>query len=362
MQKVHTIFIFVFFFLLLSSCKTTVENNQLPTDTSINNTNQPNQTWTPEALNNSSTPTINAQIATSKASNIATHTAAYATLQSRKVICNEGYDFYPLFPVDIVNQLDLFQTPTDKWTVLYCLPIKENTGAGYTQIINHDASIIWTISYENINPAPYHFLGASGIDKNKNVLYLAPALTNFSGVSKSYYFGRGTPIYQINLETGEIIAVLERTENSYFGSSFSGNFKYFAYSEDKEPVVIYIQDLLNKEVVKTIKIDEPYERVGGFVWSSDNKYFLFVAGQDGWEEGLAGVSLFRLNMKTLHLQVLLLNDKRNLVPWYNSDTFELWLDENTLNLISLKEQDSLTENWSINIETGQLLQISTPTP
>lgn len=65
----------------------------------------------------------------------------------------------------------------------------------------------------------------------------------------------------------------------------------------------------------------------------------------------------------MKLKNLLFNDKRNLVPWFNSVTNEVWLDDNILNLISINvnERNASSNEWSINIVTGEVIRSSIPT-
>ena len=86
------------------------------------------------------------------------------------------------------------------------------------------------------------------------------------------------------------------------------------------------------------------------------------------EDAQAGISLIRLTLSTMHLQPLILNDNRDFVPWFNSDSSKIWLSNSILNLgsIDVGEHDSdshdfSSNRWSININTGQLIPLSTPT-
>lgn len=385
MPKHFSIIGIVFLSILFVSCAKGIDTSQKPQDiatsTFLSKSPSPNLTWSPlpsKKPTNTPTPnaqtateqvfnaTFNAHFATSKANNVATHTAAYATLESRKAVCSEGYDFNPFFPEDIVKRLDAFQTDTDRWTVIVCLPLKEKMGLGYTQIINHNGSIVWTISYDNFKlPEHYHYLGASSVDRKHNSLYLRPSLTNWSGWSPSMLFGMGDTIYRINLDTGELTTILPEIENGYyFDSSISPNYQYLVFSDSRQANLIHILNPLDGKTIKTIALDENYVITGDFTWTSSGTKLIFVAGINGWEQEKAGISIFRLDMNTLNLQTLLLNDKRNLVPWPNSNSYELWLGNNILNLASIKvsENDFSANEWAINIETGQLIQIATPTP
>lgn len=115
--------------------------------------------------------------------------------------------------------------------------------------------------------------------------------------------------------------------------------------------------------IKKIELEKIYVLNGGFTWTPDSRKLIFAAGVNGWEDEKAGISLFQISLNTMKLKNLLFNDKRNLVPWFNSVTNEVWLDDNILNLISINvnERNASSNEWSINIVTGEVIRSSIPT-
>ena len=308
--------------------------------------------------------TWDASFATSKARTAATRVSAKATLTSRQATCSEGYRLSPS-PEDVVKTLDTLQSDTDKWVVIVCLPAEDYSKAGYTQIINHDGSVTWTISYDTFKlPRSSHFLGASGIDKRHNYLYLRPGLTNWSGWAPLMLFGMNNEIYRMDLGTGEVVAILPEIEHGYyFDSTISADYQFLVFSDSSQPNIIQVLNPTDKKTIKIIELDKKYVTTGGFTWTQDGEKLIFAAGNKGWEQGQAGISIFRLDMSTFQLQALLLNDRRNLVPWWNSDSYKLWLDNNILNMGSIKidENDFSSNEWAINIENGQVIHLESPT-
>jgi len=371
----------ILFVVLLVSCSQTNKNTSLVVTNEISPSITPSETWTPQpsrSSNPSATATSwrvasEAIFATNLAIRDVTETAGYTTLAAKNAICDDGYHLFPeAFPEEILRT-DVFSTNSDEtWIVIQCLPEKSNQAKAYTKVVNWNGSKIWKISYDSLNlPYPDGFLIAITIDPNNYYLYLVPGCdcTVDPGRNPTWFFGgRGpNPLYRLDLSSGELTIILPYREDGYYsGPSISNDTHHLAYSDSKDSNIVFIQDLTNGEV-KAIELSNDYVITGDFTWTPDGKYLIFAAGIHGWENGKAGISLFRLNLNTMYLQPLLLNDHRDFVPWFNSDSYKIWLDSNTLNLASFKVQDGaftdFTSNeWAININTGQVILLSTPTP
>lgn len=324
------------------------------------------KTPTPAPTINSSDATFSAQFITSKARTAATRTAAFSTLTSRNAICDDGYGFGS-FAEDVLSGLDYYSTNDgERWTVVKCVPEKLSPLNGYTKIINSDNSKTWNISYESLPlPGNYEFLSGYAIDPIHNFLYLVPS--NFfgrDGWCPVCFFGYGSPLYRLNLSSGEITTILPYIENGYYvDSAISPDIHFLAYSDSRDGNHVYIKDLNNGSDQK-IELEKVYVINGGFTWTPDGKNLILAAGIDGWEDGKAGISLFQISLSNMKLKTLLFNDRRNLVPWFSSATSKFWLADNVLNLTSvkIKKEDSSWDEWSININTGELILLSTPTP
>lgn len=360
---------------LISTCIQT-KNVQVPTNTEKKPLALPSQTSTPKPFSTKTpTPTqtpdsyhatFSAQFITSKARTAATRTAAYATLTSRNAVCDEGYGF-GFFAEDVLRGLDYYSTNSgESWTVIKCLPEKSNPSKGYTKVIDSDGSKVWKISYESFPlPGRYEFICGYEIDAAGDFLYLVPSnIFGRDGWCLSCLFGYGSPLYRLELSSGKLTTILPYIDDGYYVDiSISPDVRYLVYSDSRDGNNVHLKDLVSGKDIK-IELENIYVINGGFTWTLDGKSLIFAAGANGWEDDTAGISLFRLNLSTMKLQTLLLNDKRNLVPWFNSDSSKTWLDDNILNLASIKvsERDFSSNEWSINIKTGEVIRFSTPTP
>jgi WD40 repeat protein len=387
------IFVTVLFVVLLVSCSETntntsfAKNNEIPPSITPSETQtpQPSQTSTPSATPNALTATekswgatFSADFVTSKARTAATRTAAYATLAARDSVCDDGYRLsYVLQPEDILQAGYLSTNSGEKWTAIPCLPEKSNISSGYTKVVNQDGTKIWKVSYNSIIlPKGFNLLNGLTIDPNGTYLYLVPGCDECAYDAFSFFgfgevlhgFGDGTlTLYRLELSTGKLTTILPDLKDGYYiDQSISPDVRFLVYSDSRYANTVFVENLLNTNS-KTIQLANNYAIIGDFNWMPDGKYLIFAAGIDGWENGKAGISLFRLNLNTMYLQPLLLNDDRDFVPWFNLDANKTWLEPNILNLASIpvdqEDWRSFSSNkWSININTGQLIPLATPTP
>ena len=367
----NKISIFFIFAVFVSSCAS-IKNTQTPPVTKKTSpaisipTSTPKtystRTPVPRPTLSSSEATFSAQFAYSKAKTAATRTAAYVTLVSRNAACEDGYDF-GFFAEDVLSELNYYSTNDgESWTVVICVPEKLPRIKGYTKIVNSDGSKVWKIYYESLPPDGYEFIKGYEIDPVNNLLYLVPGhFMSGDGWCPSCLFGHGSALYRLDLSSGKVTPVL-LPDYYYVDMSISPDMHYLAYSNTYDSNIVYIKDLLGDDD-KKIELDKIYVLNGGFTWTPDSKKLIFAAGVNGWEDEKAGISLFQISLNTMKLKNLLFNDKRNLVPWFNSVTNEVWLDDNILNLISINvnERNASSNEWSINIVTGEVIRSSIPT-
>jgi hypothetical protein len=306
--------------------------------------------------------TFDAKFITSDTQISLTGTAAHNTLEARKAYCMNGYDI--LYPQDMVREERQIKTATDQWVVIQCLPNRGILG-GYTLLANHDGSITWRISYETLQlPYEREYLWGHRADQAGKYLYLVPG--NLSSPSGgyliNYIFGWGYGLYRIDLQTGQLQEVLGEVKGGYYVDlSLSSDARYVAWSSTTESNMAYIQDLEKKEVTK-VELGESYKIVGAFNWSPDNRTLVFAASLHELEEGKSGISLFTLDTKDMQPRLLFYDDQRNLVPWFNSNTSEMWLNTDTMRVASYSyETDYISEEWELNIRTGDLIQLPQPT-
>lgn len=386
MKKI-LIFFIVIFTIVLFACSQTSIVTEIPTSITLspNQSLTPIYTWTPEptsksllTLEPSETPnyltatyeswnaTHSSWIPTAKAQTSATRISAYTTLEAKNATCDDGYDV--LFLEDMVKDYAQIKTTTDQWVVVQCYDYDNNYKTRYTLIANHDGLKVWRISYENIK-LPYNaeFLSGSQADNSGNFLYLVPSnlFGPGGGHPLSYLFGSGKGLYSIDLESGELDEILGKIENGYYiDISMTSDSHYLAWSTSTEKNSLYLKDLINEKTT-LVKIDQNYQTVGALTWSPDNKTIIFAASMFELED-TTGISLFRLNAETIELQYLLNNDKRNFVPFFNSNTNQIWFNNDVVNLASYSKENNWFTNteWSINIRTGEVIPLpqATSTP
>jgi WD40 repeat protein len=365
------IFLFV---VLLVSCSETNTNTSLATNNEIPSSITPNETPSPFASStqfSTTTPTFDpvdatfaAQRATQAIEEAETERAAFATLDARNTSCNYGYDY----PFNFHPQDSFFSTNSGgSWAVIECVLDETNSSKGYTEVVNHDGSKVFRIPYSFPLPDDSDILVGLTIEPNGKYLYLIPGCAHCavfpdpSSAIAPMEFGAGVALYRLDLSSGNFTTVVPFIKHDYYVDiSISPDTQYLVYSDIKDGNNIFIKNLTNG-TKKTVQLENNYILIGSFTWSPDNNYLIFVAAIDGWENDKAGFSLFRLDLKTMLLHTLVLNDSRKLVPWlFDYPSQPTWIDSNTLSLGSIAET-SFTNDWSININTGQVIPIPTPT-
>lgn len=380
MKKIILILSLTCVIVLMSCSQSSIPQTRSTSTIIVSNTisKASSQTWTPEPTNTftpSTTPniltltsqsvneTFSADFATIKAQKFATRESAYTTLEAKNVICTDGYYSMP-YPEDIVKEYSQITSPNTQWITIQCLG-KDKSQRGYTLIVNRENSKTWHISY-NALELPYNaeFLSRLWTDTDGKFLYLAPSnLSSPSGGNPlGYLFGSGKGLYRLDLESGELIEVLrEIADGRYIDISMTEDAHYIAWSTSTEKNVLFLQNLTSSEIT-TIKVDESYKIVGALTWSPDNKTLVFASSMYELEDTL-GISLFVLNAETMELQSLLYNDARNFVPWFNSNTNQIWYSNDVVNLASYSQQDRWFTNteWSLNIRTGEVIPLPKPT-
>jgi hypothetical protein len=297
-----------------------------------------------------------------------TEIAAQATLEERSITCGPQYRYFGI-ATDVLSGLDKYISLSgEKWTAFTCIPINI-TASTFTRIINSDKTKDWILnSYPDYIPDRNYYFSPYKMDKNTNSLFLDPGFEgSIDGWTPYWFLGmmenRGS-IYSVNLDNGEVSTVLPINNNKYyFNASISPSTNYLAYSFNKGNE-LFVQNLVTKKAW-SIKLGNSYDLIGGFVWRQDRDELIFAATTIGWEGKTAGISLYKITLDNKSLKLLLYNDCRNLVPWFNTQTNEMWKTNTLLNLVSidLEHETGIFDIYSINIDSGEIIQnpIVTPT-
>lgn len=351
---VKKIIIFVIALLLIAGCSYSEEALLIVTTTP--SFIQTHQTTT--------SPTFDSRWATAE-SYLATNWApVYATLESRGVKCEEGYS---LEVPEIINNdsnatWSIFTcSPSPKDTKTILTPGAMNYSTRYTKILKTDFSEEWIISHKDFSwsDRPNAFLISYVWSQDGNYVYMIPA-TNPSGGGYSPYifFLESKVLYRLNLKTGKFETILPYYENKGYAYALSPSGQYLAYAILHEKNIIHIRDFTNEKETE-VEIDGNYILTGAFEWKADSQKLVFASALEGWDENLAGISVFVLNLPEMRLQTIVYNDFRLLVP----NSFSGWESENTIYLTSLNQNaEYFMEEFTLNIRSGSIIILPSATP
>jgi hypothetical protein len=185
---------------------------------------------------------------------------------------------------------------------------------------------------------------------------------NGGGTYLPSYFRDNNALYRLNLYNGEINSVLPYSKKEY-ALSLSPNGTYLAYAEFGSTPV-HLQDM-NNDNEKTITLNNNYVLTGDFAWTSDSSNLIFASAMNGWEDGDGGISIYKVTIKDNHLENILLNDKRLLIPFPEYETNSYWSNENLLHVKSLNylsyEYEYLSD-LALDVQSGNITVLATPEP
>jgi len=292
-----------------------------------------------------------------------------ATLEARHVECPGGYR------LELPTLVD--EMSSAAWTIFTCSPEPQDSstrwtpgavdyGLRFTEIIRTDGSTNWKIMHSQFawSNRPDAMLSTYRWSQDGQYLYAKPAVyPSGDGYLPRDLFTDGSALYQVDLKSGHLAAVLPYTGRLY-GYSLSPNDGLLAYSVPDEHRVVHIMDVASG-LEMSVHVGEEYDIVGAFAWTEDSTNIFFAAGLQGWEDYESGTSIFRLNVKTKHLQTFRVNDPRMFVPYptWDGRAIRVWASPNLLFVRSLVEgSKEYYEEWAMNIETGAMYQLSTPEP
>lgn len=304
--------------------------------------------------------TVESQLATSWA-------PVYATFIARNIMCDDGYE------LELPDRVIFMSNET--WSIFTCSPKADHYkdsitpgvvdfGKRYTKLVKTDFSQNWIISHKDFSWSgrPHALLYSLLWTQDGKYVYLIPAhYPSGDGFDARDYFWDGKALYRFNLSSGDLLSILPYA-NRVYAYSLSPNEEYLVYSTPEKKGIVHIQNM-NNGIEQQVEIEGNYVLTGAFVWNYDSTQLFFASALEGWDEGKSGISIFRLSMKNMHLQAVLYNDNRLLVPYPNWESSKYWTDENMLNVMSLHymSADYLSE-LTLNIETGKIIVLATPNP
>jgi hypothetical protein len=296
----------------------------------------------------------------------------YGVFDKRGVKCDVGYK---LEIPDVVVQMS-----DETWSIFTCSPQSEDSdaywtpgavdlGSRYTKLIKTDFSQSWTISYNDFrwSNKPDVYLSVYRWTQDGHYVYLEPGLPGGSGFYAPGYFWNSNHLYRLNLISGKFETILSDSENG-FAFSLSPDGQYLAYANALEKKVVHIRNMSSGEEQQFL-LDGDYVLTGTFVWKLDNTKLFFASALNGWEDGKAGISIFMLTLKNMHIQTVLFDDMRLLVPnrdyvWSNREVLKyLWPGENLLSVVSLYDGSlEYHSELALDIQTGNIIVLAIPRP
>lgn len=291
-------------------------------------------------------------------------------LQSRNVGCPFGYS------VEMATSVK--NDSNDQWTVYTCSPHPNEQMVGsttepvdyskrFTQVLNNTGSPQWTIPLGGLDWSnrPNVKLETYRWSRDGKYLFFVPYLFEKGGCGggwKILFLDTGY-LYRLNLITGQFESLLPNAK-AFFSYSISPDDHFLAYVNADDPKIVHLRDL-NSGTENKIILDDDYVDTGIFVWSPDSSKLFFAGGLSGWEDGKSGMSIFRVTIKTMYLQALLVNDSRLLVPYsrWSDTTSSNWTNDYLLNVTSLNgNSEFYNRDLCIDIRTGKVVDVTTPTP
>ena len=297
------------------------------------------------------------------------YTEVPAMLIARGAVCIEGFELE--VPIDIVLMSN------DQWTVFTCSPMPESDETGltpgvvdystrYTQVTKTDLSQTWIIEHKQHSylgmdrpqalMAPRRWTQDGEYVYLKSAFYPAP-----NGFPTSAYFRTDSNLHRLNLLTGEFETIL--APNTIYSYALSPNDRYLVYSRKDAPSKVKIVDLISGRE-ESIELDNDPFVSGSFVWNPGSTKVIFGTGEakasNDWSDDVSKTSIFVLSISNSHIQPILVNEPRLLVPWNYFCEDTQWSDSNTVCLRSLDRQIPSYLVYTINTQTGHVIALPTP--
>ncbi|MBI9050894.1 MAG: hypothetical protein JEZ00_15845 [Anaerolineaceae bacterium] len=285
------------------------------------------------------------------------------TLEAKGANCPTYFHYAPYYGQYM--DADNYITNKDVWTIINCMPNYDNEieDKGFTRVYSYDNSKIWTISYEVLDLYDSFYLNAIYIDSNGEFIYFTPKVDgDVDGFFEESYFGSGSPIFQLDLQTGDVATITRLTNDfEYFDMVFSPDAETIILATSKHPHTIQFMHTMNGQIYQTVELNSEITRIGSFVWTKDQKYLIYMAGHDGWETVKNGISIYRLDLDTLENVAIVQNDMRMMVPISYADYPYSWIEGDILFLKSIHYMNFFSGyeffHWQLDILTGEITDL-----
>lgn len=322
----------------------------------------PSDTATPQDVQESLNATWDAQLGTYEAEQA-------AAIQARGMECKEGYTM----------DYEAFWQSTDAWSIYTCSPTVDLSTAGtpvvvdysqsYTEVLSTDLVTHWTIPHRNFGWTDNRFayLRAHRWSPDGRYVYLERGYGAEYGNECSRFFALdGQVLYRLNLVAGDLETLLPFSPNRWYSYALSPDDRYLAYVDLSDPDTVHIRNLVDG-TEQLAPLAGNYVTTGAFAWKPDTGSLLFAAALKGWDEGEAGISLFKIEMPTLELNSIVIDDSRQLIPCL---PFDPWPEDDLIQVRSLNHlSDAFNCNLAADFNTGKILiygktpkGCTTPTP
>jgi hypothetical protein len=150
-----------------------------------------------------------------------------------------------------------------EWAVLDC-SVYEVT------LIRLDETREWSLSSTSlIGPFTTHFVNVFGWSVDGKYAYVG-ANPHTDGFWEPFH--QVSDLFQLDLQTGEIISLLK---GAYYSFSFSPDGKLLAYVETAQsPVILHIRNL-EWGTEQSAQFDSKYNTAGSYIWSPDSRDLIF---------------------------------------------------------------------------------------
>jgi WD40 repeat protein len=249
-------------------------------------------------------------------------------------------------PVDILN------SPNGEFVVefdnAYSHPAFEPQ---VIKILDKNGSLLWEIPYQHETAMvdPHPGMSIYGWSKDSSYLYFYYYFSPDGG-DRAFWWD-GFDLQRINVQTGEIEQVIPGDKESFVAFAFSPDETHIAYTRAQDnPSIFYIRNLATgvEKTANVIITSMNYIRVGSIVWSPSGDKIAFQTESDDYVA------------QTIYLDPSTM--KQQVVREYMVDTsyFDGWSDDENLVFLDIKGGKGYIVH--LNLKSGEIVEIGTPTP
>jgi hypothetical protein len=114
-------------------------------------------------------------------------------------------------------------------------------------------------------------------------------------------------------------------------------------------------------------LDNAISETGRYVWAPDSTEVIFASGynientNENSSNDVVATSVYQLKIQNMFLKTILYKDTRSLIPNFRGKNDDCWIDANTIYVASLKPGNEFLNNISLNTQTGEVVNYSSPT-